>query len=519
MFSAVLCATAALCWSERLQLQPFDDAYITLRASLNWATGHGPVFNPGERVESTTSPLWTALLALGILFGADPISLLAVGGVIFAAAAGALCSILAIEAAGPIAGVTAGAFLAAIPTWSAWTLTGMEVPLAGVTLALATWAALRNRPALTGVLATVAACARPEALTLVPLFVLGAAVGAEPERRRPVALTALAFAAFPLAGLFLARHAYFGNWLPNTYAAKRGGLGSSGIARGLQYVSAFALLHPAIVAAVAWAAWLRRRSESFVAVLCIAFAAAVAWEGGDHFSNYRLLAPALPLGCVLCGIAVAWLRARPVAIAALCASAALPAFLGIVGPFGTFAHAMPGPERLAKEAIFTANAREVGEALAVLPPGTVATTAIGAIGYYSQRPILDLVGLADAHIARSPHLPGVVPGHDHADVDYVLSRRPELALFVPQLTKDVLDAASEERWLIRLRPYFLSSLLLLGDPRFVNSYTPLVLRFPDGRHLRVWMRNDVARSYGADSSPSSPASSAVSASPESFLSR
>jgi len=113
----------------------------------------------------------------------------------------------------------------------------------------------------------------------------------------------------------------------------------------------------------------------------------------------------------------------------------------------------------------------------------------------------------------------VVPGHDHADVDYVLSRRPELALFVPQLTKDVLDAASEERWLIRLRPYFLSSLLLLGDPRFVNSYTPLVLRFPDGRHLRVWMRNDVARSYGADSSPSSPASSAVSASPESFLSR
>ena len=190
-----------------------------------------------------------------------------------------------------------------------------------------------------------------------------------------------------------------------------------------------------------------------------------------------------------------------------------------MGPFGTFAHAMPGPERLAKEAIFTANAREVGEALAVLPPGTVATTAIGAIGYYSQRPILDLVGLADAHIARSPHLPGVVPGHDHADVDYVLSRRPELALFVPQLTKDVLDAASEERWLIRLRPYFLSSLLLLGDPRFVNSYTPLVLRFPDGRHLRVWMRNDVARSYGADSSPSSPASSAVSASPESFLSR
>src|SRR5947209_979283 len=123
VLSAVLCATAALWWSERLQLQPFDDAYITLRASLNWATGHGPVFNPGERVESTTSPLWTALLALGIRLGADPIALLDAGGLLFAAAAGALSSILALQAAGPVASVAAGIFLAALPTFSAWALT------------------------------------------------------------------------------------------------------------------------------------------------------------------------------------------------------------------------------------------------------------------------------------------------------------------------------------------------------------------------------------------------------------
>src|SRR5205823_7457334 len=261
MFSAVLCATAALCWSERLQLQPFDEAYITLRASLNWATGHGPVFNPGERVESTTSPLWTALLALGIRLGADPIALLAAGGLLFAAAAGALCSILALQAAGPVASVAAGIFLAALPTFSAWALTGMEVPLAGFTLALATWAALRDRPAIAGVLAAAAALARPEALVLVPILVAGASLSADPPRRFRAAVIAALSASVPLTAFFVVRHAYFDAWLPNTYVAKRGGLGWAAVARGLRYAAGFLALHPAVAAGMGWAVWVRRRRE------------------------------------------------------------------------------------------------------------------------------------------------------------------------------------------------------------------------------------------------------------------
>jgi len=56
---------------------------------------------------------------------------------------------------------------------------------------------------------------------------------------------------------------------------------------------------------------------------------------------------------------------------------------------------------------FVKNCRLVGESIARLPSGTLATESIGIIGYLAwDRPILDLVGLADAHIARTPHLPG-----------------------------------------------------------------------------------------------------------------
>jgi hypothetical protein len=37
-----------------------EDAYITFRYARSWVRGLGPVFNEGERVLGTTSPLWMA---------------------------------------------------------------------------------------------------------------------------------------------------------------------------------------------------------------------------------------------------------------------------------------------------------------------------------------------------------------------------------------------------------------------------------------------------------------------------
>ena len=58
-----------------LRVRPWmlDDAFIYFRYADHWASGHGPVFNPGERVEGYTSFLWLALLTAGRALGADPV--------------------------------------------------------------------------------------------------------------------------------------------------------------------------------------------------------------------------------------------------------------------------------------------------------------------------------------------------------------------------------------------------------------------------------------------------------------
>src|SRR5688572_12167490 len=49
-----------------------DDAYIFFRYAENWADGHGPVFNVGERVEGYSSILWTMILAAGAALSIEP---------------------------------------------------------------------------------------------------------------------------------------------------------------------------------------------------------------------------------------------------------------------------------------------------------------------------------------------------------------------------------------------------------------------------------------------------------------
>ncbi len=64
--ATLICAQILVLISTRLmQRQIFvDDAYIHFRCALNWIRGEGMVFNPGEWVLGTTSPVFTFLLAL-----------------------------------------------------------------------------------------------------------------------------------------------------------------------------------------------------------------------------------------------------------------------------------------------------------------------------------------------------------------------------------------------------------------------------------------------------------------------
>lgn len=72
-----LIAASALVFSYLVnRCWPFtaDDSFVTLRYSLNLASGYGPVFNPGmQPAEGYTSFLWMLLMAIPLRLGLDAV--------------------------------------------------------------------------------------------------------------------------------------------------------------------------------------------------------------------------------------------------------------------------------------------------------------------------------------------------------------------------------------------------------------------------------------------------------------
>jgi hypothetical protein len=77
---------------------------------------------------------------------------------------------------------------------------------------------------------------------------------------------------------------------------------------------------------------------------------------------------------------------------------------------------------------WSAAGRALGQAF---PPNTtLAAVPIGALGYYSNLPVIDMAGLTDRNIARAPvaDLGAGWAGHEKHDGPYVVLRRPEIIL-------------------------------------------------------------------------------------------
>jgi len=189
---AAAARTAAGLW---LGFRPFDDTYITFRYSLNLASGHGFVYNLGESVLGTTTPLWTLVLALFSVLGA-PIEQAALVMSLACDAASAfllfrLLTALEFGAGIPLAG--ACLFLGIFDYFSL-ARSGMESSFF-VCLVLGALACLAERRLITaGVAAALAALTRPEGALVVVLFPAALwhyRLGV-PRWRRAVAAAALA---------------------------------------------------------------------------------------------------------------------------------------------------------------------------------------------------------------------------------------------------------------------------------------------------------------------------------------
>ncbi|MCC6215383.1 MAG: hypothetical protein IT376_10970 [Polyangiaceae bacterium] len=211
-----------------------DDAFISLRYAENLAAGDGFVYNPGERVEGTSSPLWVVLQLAGVAAGVNGVWVTKLLSLASSALLGCLAWATARRlGAGRRLAALGLVALAACSYVSAWALLGLETPLF-LALLLAWPLALRGqlrapsvgRAALAWLVALALATSRPEGPLWVATLGVATVASCDPRvglRQRVWRAAGVGAATLCCAGaLFALRRWYFGLWLPHTYYAKQG---------------------------------------------------------------------------------------------------------------------------------------------------------------------------------------------------------------------------------------------------------------------------------------------------------
>ncbi|MFJ2261997.1 hypothetical protein ACIOKD_27315 [Streptomyces sp. NPDC087844] len=217
-----------------------DDAYIYVRTVRQVLAGNGPVFNAGERVESSTGTLWQWLLVAAGAVGVDPATAAVYGGLLLTAAGFALAGIGALRTYGGRVAVPLGSLvlLGLPPVWD-FATSGLETGLATCWIAGA-WLALTTRPAslVTSLVIGLGPLVRPD-LGLVTVVFLGAQWLLVRPSWRGVFAGAGAAGALPVA-YEVFRAGYYGHLVPLPAVTKEASQSLWG--RGLIYLGDFA--HP-----------------------------------------------------------------------------------------------------------------------------------------------------------------------------------------------------------------------------------------------------------------------------------
>ena len=210
-----------------------DDSYITYRYVRNILAGNGFVYNPGERVLGTTTPLYTFLLSgLSLLSGGEQAPLPQISLLVNAIADGITCLLLlrlGRQLGSRLAGVGTALVWAIAPFSVTFAIGGLETSLYVLLLTATVLTNLERRFVLSAFLAALALLTRPDALILLaPLALdrilefsgISSRLGFAPRQSRGTAWKELVAFGVPVLIWLVFSSAYFGSPLPHSIAAK-----------------------------------------------------------------------------------------------------------------------------------------------------------------------------------------------------------------------------------------------------------------------------------------------------------
>jgi hypothetical protein len=412
--SAAVVGAAFVLWSLAANGEfgfPLDDAWIHQVYARNLGTRFEFSFFPGQPSAGSTSPLWSALVAIGYAGGLDYRVWTILLGILLLGATGWQGAALAqrLTDARPVAGLAAALLI--VSEWHmVWAAaSGMEILLfVFLSLLLVRWWWEGKRAWMLGLVAGLLTLTRPEGVALAGLVGAGLAVTPRGDKGPGSKATEAAIYVAAL-GLTLAPYLAFnmamtGGPLPNTFYAKAAEYseltsGGNPVARWLglyrqPLTGAQLLLVPGFFYAVFCLAqkrdWRRVMPLAWVAVLPALYAVRLPVE----YQYGRYVMPIIPF-LILYGVAgtaelMERLPGRVLKRAAAASTGAVAlTFLALGADQYAQSVAVINCEMVAM-ARWTAAKVEDGELLAAHD--------IGAQGYFDPRPVLDMAGLVSPEV-------------------------------------------------------------------------------------------------------------------------
>lgn len=418
-----------------------DDAYIFFRYAKNFADGHGLVFNIGERVEGYSSFVWVMILGLMGKFGFD-IPLVAKIISLLSSLATLVVMILLcgklFGSAGAI-GAMAVISLGMRIDYGTHFQSGMESGFHALVLIIALFVYLNSNGRtlyLTGVLAALLIMTHPSGFFFAPAIIAAeiyrGTLLKEPKIGKRILTFFIPLLAITVSHL-LWRQSYYGDFLPNTFYAKQVPFEPYFLARGLYHMLKFFAYGggifyyvPAVI--FSFAAIRNPDIASLIAVI-ISYIAFNILSSGDWMVYSRFMVPVVPLLMILNSAGLIWLfgkirQGRAIVLAVI--------FMLLLSGIqnGLLYTIIPTSELIKTNRIEKVKWVSIGKYFGLMqkthPDLTIATSAIGALGYYSKARIIDLVGLVDKHIARNGVRYRGGSGHERSDMRYVMSLKPDI---------------------------------------------------------------------------------------------
>jgi hypothetical protein len=386
---------------------PYDDAFITLRYARNFAEGHGFVYNAGESLLGTSSPFYGLILGLlSRLSGQDPLWFANWLSAVALAAAGWFAFRIVLEDFDPFSAVVAGVSVAINPLLVfAW---GGEWLIAIAVMAAGFFYYQTGRLPVAAVAFSIAVLLRGEALIGV-VVVLAHAIWTRREGLPAAILIGGAIAAVWAGVLW----SVTGHVLPTTFASKMA-IGESGLFQTFlngfrslarQFVLADSRVY-AFVALAGFGTLIAARRQGVWLLIGAWILLHVAFYQLLRMPFYHWYLVPVAFGLSLAaGAGVAAVQACALLVKgrsrvargmALVVAGALSAAM-LWTESGTTRYWIsikPTPS----ETLYD----DVGKWLAAntAADASVSYVEIGRIGYYSRRPIVDLMGLVTPGASR-----------------------------------------------------------------------------------------------------------------------